>query len=88
MRVYYVWLRASCQLPYPINPYPDFEMLRARYEGINNMDVVWHGPLIPASPPAPAYEPVHNPAPEKGLGLEAPISEQQNTLEDPLDPVP
>ena len=49
--------------------------LRARYEEINDMDVVPHRPPIPLPPLTPVYEPVPTPtlAPEEGLELKEPI---------------
>ena len=88
MGVYYVWLRACYRLPRPVQLYPNFEKLRARHEGINNIDAVLHKPLKPASLPAPAYEVAPAPAPKEGPGPEEPIPEQQNALENPPEPVP
>ena len=76
-RVYYIRLRACYRLPRPAQPYPDFAMLRARHEEINDMDVVPHGPPIPAPPSAPIYAPALAPilALEEGIGPDELIPE-------------
>ena len=59
-------------------------MLRARHEEINDIDVVSHGPLIPAPPPAPVYvpAPVLVPILEEGIGPDELIPEPQDAPED------
>ena len=88
-RVYYVGLRACYRLPRPAQPYPDFTTLRARHKEINDMDIVPHGPPIPAPPPAPVYAPAPAPvpAPEEGIGPDKLIPEPQEAPGDQFDQV-
>ena len=77
--VYCIKLRACYRLPRHAQPYPDFATLRARHEEINDVDVVPHGPPIPAPPPTPVYAPAPTPVPalEEGIGPDEPIPEPQ-----------
>ena len=84
--VYYVGLGAYYRLPYLAQPYPEFKTLRARHEGINDMDVVPHGPLIPALLPALIFEPAPILAAEEGPRPER-VPEQHNTPRDPSDSI-
>ena len=83
-RVYYVGLRACYRLPRPAQLYPVFATLRARHVEIIDMDVVPHGPPIPALPPVPVYAPAPAPipGPEEGIGPEELILEPQEAPED------
>ena len=83
-RVYCIGLRAYYRLPRPTQPYPDFATLRARHKEINDIDVVPHGPPIPAPPPAPVYTPAPAPVPaiEEGIGPNKLIPEAQDAPED------
>ena len=62
-RVYCVRLRACYRLHRLAQPYPNFSTLKARYEEINDIDVVPYGPLILAPPPTPVYASVPAPVP-------------------------
>ena len=88
-RVYCVGLRACYRLSRPAQPYPDFATLRARHEKINNMDVVPHGPPIPAPLPATVYTPAPAPVPtlEEGIGPDELIPEPQEAPGDQFDQV-
>ena len=59
-------------------------MLRARHEEINDMNVVLHGPLIPAPPLAPVYVPASTPVPtlKEDIEPDEPIPEPQDASED------
>ena len=85
MHIYYIELRACNRLPRPIYPYPDFEVLRVKDEGINDIDVVPHGLPMPVPLLVPTYEPALVLALIEGLEPEELNPKQQNAFKNPPD---